>query len=255
MRLQDRVALVTGASTGIGRTIAVRLAEEGAAVAVNYAGHPELANEVAEEITAMGRRAQTFQADISRAEDVKRLAGQVFAAFGRVDILVNNAGVQKRTPFLQMTVADWDSVLAVDLRGTFMLSQAVARGMVERQATGRIINITSVHESVPWIGYASYCVAKAGEGMLTRGMALELAPHQITVNAVAPGAIAGGKNEPLLADPQAIARMEADIPLGRLGQPGEVAGLVAYLASDEASYITGATFYIDGGLTQQIVEH
>lgn len=255
MRLQDKVALVTGANKGIGRAIAVKLGAEGATVALNYRSHPDLAAQIVQEIADMGGRAQAFQADISRPEDVERLTREVFAAFGRVDILVNNAGVQKQKPFLEMGLDDWDGVLSVDLRGTFLLSQAVAQRMVERQVGGRIINITSVHETVPWVGYTSYCTAKAGEGMLTRNMALELAPHQITVNSVAPGAIAAGKNEPWLQDPQAVAEAQADIPLGRLGQPGEVAALVAFLAGDEAGYITGSTYYIDGGMTEQILEH
>jgi len=255
MRLENKVALVTGGNTGIGRAIALKLASEGAAVALHCHSHPEETREVVQAITDMGRQARVFPADLSKAEEVQRLVGQVFGAFGRVDILVNNAGEQREKPFLKMTTEEWDSVLGIDLRGTFMLSQAIAQRMAQHQTGGRIINITSVHETVPWQGYTSYCVAKAGEGMLTRNMALELAPYQITVNAVAPGAIAGGKNEPLLNDPRAMARLQADIPLGRLGQPGEVAGMVAYLAGDEASYVTGSTFYIDGGMSQQVLEH
>jgi len=244
MRLQNKVALVTGGNTGIGRAIALKLAAEGAAIALHCHSHPEETRDVIQAITDMGRRAQVFPADLSQAEHVAQLVRDVFGAFGQVDILVNNAGEQQEKPFLKIGLDEWDSVLGIDLRGTFMLSQAIAQRMVQHQSGGRIINVTSVHETVPWQGYTPYCVAKAGEGMLTRNMALELAPYQITVNAVAPGAIAGGKNEALLNDPQAVARMQADIPLGRLGQPGEVAGMIVYLASDEASYVTGVPPFI-----------
>lgn len=244
------MALVTGASSGIGKAIALEMGRRGAAVAVNYIGHQESANEVARAIGQEGGQAVTIQADVSKPEDVSNLIAKTVSELGGIDVLVNNAGVEKETPFLDMPVEQWDQVTAVDLRGPFLCTQAAAREMA-RRGKGTIINISSVHEDLPFPGYAAYCAAKGALRMLCRNLALELAPHHINIVNVAPGAINTPINQRTLSDPDKKAALEREIPLGRVGEPEEVAKLVCYLASDDASYITGTTIFIDGGLMHQ----
>src|SRR5919202_2204433 len=245
--LSGKVALVTGASSGIGAAIAQEFGRQGARVVVNYVGDPD----PAQAIVARLPEAIAVEADVSQAASVQRMLLQAVERFGGVDVLVNNAGIERQAPFLDKTEADWDAVLAVDLKGPFLCTQAVARDMVRRRARGTIINISSVHEDLPFPGYAAYCAAKGGLRMLCRDLALELAPHRINVVNVAPGAIATPINTETLRDPEKVAALKKEIPLGRVGQPEEVAKLVAYLASDDASYITGTTIVIDGGLMRQ----
>ena len=245
--LSGKVALVTGASSGIGAAIAQEFGRQGARVVVNYVGDPD----PAQAIVAQLPEAIAVEADVSQAASVQRLLRHAVERFGGVDVLVNNAGIERHAPFLDKTEADWDAVLAVDLKGPFLCTQAVARDMVRRRARGTIINISSVHEDLPFPGYAAYCAAKGGLRMLCRDLALELAPYGINVVNVAPGAIATPINTATLADPEKKLALEREIPLGRIGTPEEVASLVAYLASDAAAYITGTTVFIDGGLMRQ----
>lgn len=254
MLLEDRVALVTGASSGIGRAIALRFADEGADVVVDYLTHPNDADAVVRDVQAKGRRGLAVKADVSEVADIRRMVDQAVAHFGRVDICVNNAGVQREAAFLDVTEEDWGFMTGVDLKGAFFVAQACARDMVKR-GRGRILNITSVHQMIAKPRFAPYCAAKGGVGMLTKTLAMELAEHHVNVNAIAPGAIETPMNADVLGDPAALASVCKEIPWGRFGTPEEVAGLAAWLASDQADYVTGATFVIDGGLMQQVVQY
>jgi glucose 1-dehydrogenase len=254
MRLKGRVALITGASSGIGRAIALRFAEEGAHIVVNHFGQEERAKRVCERIEAYGGRALSIEADVSQVVEIHRMVDETIRHFGRVDICVNNAGVQREVPFLEVTEDDWEFMTKVDLKGAFFVAQACARDMVKRRR-GKIINISSVHQEIAKPRFAPYCAAKGGLGMLTKTLAMELAEYKINVNGIAPGAIATPMNEDVLEDPEAEASVCREIPWGRFGRPKEVAALAAWLASDEADYVTGATYFIDGGLTQQVVEY
>ncbi len=254
MELTDRVALVTGANSGIGEAIALRFGRAGADVAVNYRSRPEDAENVRRQIEEMGRRAITIQADISIEDQVRGMVERAIDEFGRIDILVNNAGIQIEKAFLDLTPQDWDAMTCVDLRGTFMVTLYAAREMAARKS-GRIINITSVHQEIPKPYFAPYSAAKAGVGMLTKVLAVELAPYGIKVNNLAPGAIETPMNRDVMEDPEKLERVLGQVPLGRMGRAEEVAEMALYLASDAAEYVTGATFVIDGGLTQQVVEY
>lgn len=249
MDLVGKTALVTGANSGIGRAIALALGNAGADVAVNYVVNGEAAEEVRRQIEGVGRRCIAVKADISQADQVASMVGRTVAELGRIDILVNNAGVQVRKPFVDLTMDDWDRMLSVDLHGAFFVTLYAVREMV-KGGSGRIINITSVHQTVPKPEFAPYCVAKAGVGMLTQVLSSELAPYKINVNNIAPGAIETPMNKDLLENPDLLRKTIDEVPLGRLGRPEEVAAMAVYLASPEADYITGATFVIDGGLSQ-----
>jgi glucose 1-dehydrogenase len=249
MRLEGKIALVTGSSRGIGRAIAIRLASEGADVVVHYNRGLEGARETARDVEAGGRRALVLQADVSRVGEVRRLVGEAVAHFGALDILVNNAGLEIRAPFVDVTEEDFDVQLAVNLKAVFFVTQAVVRHLRERGRPGRIINISSVHEDLPFPDFAPYCASKGGVRMLTRTLAVELRGTGITVNGIAPGAIATEINRALLSDPAKVSALLAQIPLGRLGEPRDVAAVAAFLASPDADYVTGATYFVDGGLT------
>jgi glucose 1-dehydrogenase len=248
MDLRGTVAIVTGAASGIGKAIAQRFAEDGAAVVIDYVSHAEQAAEVVNGITQGGGLALAVEADVSQPEDVSHLVEESVRAFGHHDILVNNAGIEHRAPFLETPLDLWAKVIAADLTGPWICGQCAARRMVEQGTGGRILNITSVHEDLPMPTNAPYCAAKGGVRMLMRTLALELAPHRITVNDIAPGAIDTPMDANLKQDPEKMRALLAEIPLGRMGQPEEVAGMAAYLASDSAAYVTGSTFFIDGGL-------
>ena len=254
MRLEGRVAIVTGASSGIGQGIAKRLATEGAKVVVDYVGQPEGAQETARAIKAAGGEVEIVQADVTVPSAIHTLVESAWSRFGSADILVNNAGLEKKSSFFDTTEADYDKVMDVNLRGPFFLSQAFVRRLRDAKRPGRIVNISSVHEDMVFPGFATYCCSKGGLRMLMRDLAVELGPLGITVNNVAPGAIATPINKSLLDNKQELDALLANIPLGRLGTPEDVAGLVAFLASDDAAYITGSTFVVDGGLMRNYRE-
>lgn len=248
MNLSGKVALVTGATSGIGKATALALSHQGAAVAVNYYGEPGHGDAVVSEIEQAGGKAIAVAGDVSKGDEVRRMVQQTVEQLGALTVLVNNAGIEAQTPFLEKSEEEWDRTIAVDLKGVFLCTQTVAKELVRTGTPGTIINISSVHEDLAFPGYADYCAAKGGLRMLCRNLALELAPHNINVVNVAPGAIATPINDATLNDPAKKAKLEHSIPLHRIGQPEEVAQLVAYLASDAASYITGTTIFIDGGL-------
>lgn len=253
MRLAGKVAVVTGSSQGIGKGIAIRLAAEGAKVVINYRSHPEGAQATLEEVQAAGGDCHlagfSVQADLGMVDDVQRLIDESVEHYGQLDILVNNAGIEKHAPFWDVTEADYDKVLDVNLKGVFFASQAFAKHLIATERPGKIINISSVHEDLPFPNFAAYCASKGGVKMLARNLAVELAPYGITINNVAPGAIETPINSKLLNDPAKLGALLQNIPLNRLGKPEDVAGLVAFLASSDADYITGSTFFVDGGLT------
>jgi 3-oxoacyl-[acyl-carrier protein] reductase len=245
-RLAGKTALVTGGSRGIGRAIALALARAGADVAVNYRERADAAAAVAAAIAALGRRSLTLQADVTQRPAVEAMIEQLYAAWGRLDVLVNNAGVLRRTPFLEIADAEWDWMLAVNLRAYFVVGQTVARRMVAQRG-GVIVNVSSVGQRLAGRGLAHYCVAKAGVGMLTQAMALELAPHNIRVNAVCPGTVLTDLNRADAARPEWLEAQLARLALPRLGTPEDVAGAVVFLASDEARLAVGTSLYLDSG--------
>ncbi len=247
-RLAGQAAIVTGASRGIGAALAKGLAREGAAVIVNYSRSALEAEQVAEGIRRSGGRAIIVPADVQDLSQHERLVAAALENFGRLDILVNNAGVEYRESFLTTTEAQFDHTLGVNLKGVYFLSQRVAREMVRAGRGGRIINISSCHDSVPLNLRSAYSISKGGLAMLTRSLALELAEHRIAVNTVSPGAILTDMNRASLSRPAARARLVAHIPAGRIGNPDDCVGAVVFLASPEADYITGATICVDGGL-------
>lgn len=247
MKLKGKVVLVTGAGTGIGKGIALAAAEEGGRLGVNDISE-DAAAAVAEEIRSNGADAVAAPGNVSSARDVERFIEAVTAAFGPIDVLVNNAGVQTEAPFWEISEETWDWVIDTNLKGTFLCSRRTAKQMIPRKY-GRIINISSVHQEIPRHGIGHYAASKGGIHMLTKVMALELAPYGINVNCVAPGAIATAMNQRLLDSRGALDALERTIPRGRIGQPIDVAPAVIYLASDEADYVTGSTIFVDGGLS------
>jgi glucose 1-dehydrogenase len=251
---QGKVAIVTGASSGIGQGIAKRLGCDGARVIVDYIGTPEGAEETERAIEQCGSQGKIVQADVTRQEDIAKLIDTAWNQFGSADILVNNAGMETKSMFWDTPEAEYDKIMAVNLRGPFFLTQAFVRRLRDAKKPGRIINISSVHEDMAFPGFSTYCCSKGGLRMLMRNLSVELGPLGITVNNVAPGAIATPINKSLLEDKPKLNALLGNIPLGRLGTPDDVAGLVAFLASDEASYVTGSTFVIDGGLMRSYRE-
>ena len=241
-----RVAIVTGSDSGIGEATAVALAEAGCDVGVTWHEDEEGAAQTAAAVRAAGRRAAVARLDLLRLEEAAGVVDRLAGDLGGLDVLVNNAGTGIATPFLDQTLEDWRRVLDVDLTGAFVVAQAAARRMVAAGRGGRIVNVTSVHEHVPLEGAAAYCAAKGGLGLLTKVMALELAGHGITVNAVAPGEVATAMTGNEDTDPHTVKR--PGIPLGRPGHAREIAAAVVWLASEDAGYATGASFVIDGGL-------
>lgn len=251
MRLQNKVAIVTGSASGIGQAIAIRFAREGAAVVVDYVGKPDVPSETERQIASFGGRSVAVAADVSKPDDVRNLVDQAVAAFGRIDIVVNNAGIEKKLAFVDYPLEGLQKILAVNLVGPFLVSQAAARQMIKQNQGGRLINISSVHEDLPMPTNAAYCASKGGLRMLMRTIAVELAKDRITVNNIGPGAVFTPIDADVEAKPEMEKALMAEIPLNRWGKPEEIAGLAVYLASDEAAYITGATYFIDGGMLRQ----
>jgi glucose 1-dehydrogenase len=249
MKLIGKKALVTGSNQGIGQAIALRLAEEGADIIIDYVTHPETAAETVQMVEKSGRRAVAIQADISKVGDTARMVEEAVQALGGLDILVNNAGVEKNAPFWEVTEADYNFVLDINLKGAFFATQAFVRHRMEVKQSGKVINVSSVHEDLPFPHFTSYCASKGGMKMVMRNLSIELAPFGITVNNIAPGAIETPINTALLHDPTKLNALLQNIPLARLGKSTDVAGVAAFLASADADYITGATIVVDGGLT------
>ena len=253
MRLQDKVALITGTSSGIGKAIATRFVAEGARVVVNYRPGKQSDADAAQALVSdLGPAAIPIAADVSRRADVERMMEEAVAHFGRLDIAVNNAGIEIKKPFLDVTDEEWNRVMGVNLFGAYVVSQLAARQMVKQGNGGKLIFVSSVHEDIPFPEFTAYCASKGGVRMMMRNLAMELAPHKINVNNIAPGAIATPINQAVLDDPTALKNATSEIPWGRFGRPEEVASVAVFLASDEAEYVTGSTYYVDGGLTQQV---
>ncbi len=247
--LRDRRALVTGGSSGIGAAIARHLAAAGARVAVNYVVNPELATSLARELDRRVRGAMALQADVSDAAQVGEMFAAIDRAWGGLDILVNNAGVDgPRAVVWEADAKEWERVLRIDLLGSFHCAREALKHMVARRS-GVVLNLTSVHEKIPWSGYSAYTAAKAGVSMLTKTLAQEAAPFGVRVVALAPGAIRTPINQGVWGDPASLGDLLTKIPLGRIGEPEEVARVAAFLVSDAASYLTGSTVYVDGAMT------
>jgi glucose 1-dehydrogenase len=248
MKLQGRNALVTGSDQGIGQAIALKLAEEGADVAVNYRKNEQGGEETADQIRKMGRRSAAIQADVGHIPEGRKLVDDAIAAIGPLHILVNNAGIEKRASFLDVSEEDYRAVIEVNMTAPFFLAQTFVRKLVDERRPGKVINISSVHEELPFPHFTPYCMAKGGLKMMMRNLAVELGSCGVTVNNIAPGAIETPINKKMLSDPELVKTVTKNIPLGRIGKPEDVAALAAFLASSEADYVTGSTFYVDGGL-------
>jgi glucose 1-dehydrogenase len=248
-RLLGRKVLVTGSSKGIGRGIAIRLAQEGADVVINYNSDLRGAEEALAEVEALGRRGVIVKANLGTVAEVRDLVARSTDALGGLDVLVNNAGIEKHAAFWDVTENDFDAVLNVNLKGVFFATQAFVQACIAARRPGKIINISSVHEELPFPNFTAYCASKGGVRMLTRTLAVELGPLGITINSIAPGAIETPINTKLLNDPVKLKSLVRQIPLGRLGKPNDVAGLAVFLASPDSDYVTGTTYLIDGGLT------
>nr|WP_201280643.1 glucose 1-dehydrogenase [Hassalia byssoidea] len=255
INLQGKVALVTGSSQGIGQAIAVHLAQAGADIVIDYRSHPDGAKETLAKVEAAGQKGHIVQADLSSVSDIRKLVSEGVRHFGKLDILVNNAGVDgKNADFWDIAEADYDLVLNINLKGTFFTTQAFVQHLIETKQTGKIINISSVHEEMAFPHFTSYCASKGGVKMMMRNLAVELGSMGITINNIAPGAIETPINTKLLNDPVKLNSLKQNIPLGRLGKPEDIAPMVAFLASSGADYVTGATFYVDGGLIRNYHE-
>ena len=246
MDLAGKVAIVTGAGSGIGYTIAERLAQAGAAVCVSYLGYEDDAKALAARLP----RAIAVKADVSKQADVQAMVDTTVSQFGSVDVLINNAGLERSMPFLEIDEATWDLMIDVDLKGAFFCAQACGRVMRDTGKGGTIVNISSIHEDVPFPGFTPYCAAKGGLRMMMRNAAIELAQYNIRINNVAPGAIATPINSETLNHPKRVAMLKMIVPLKRMGKPEEVAEVALFLASDASSYVTGSTYYVDGGMVR-----
>ena len=250
MDLDGKVAIVTGGNTGIGKAIVLALAGRGARVVIDWVAHPDAEEVLERQLAALGDRAIGVRADVSRIDELERLIAAAVAAFGRLDVMVNNAGVETRTSVLDTTEAQYEKVLAINLKSAFFGTQLAARRMIAQGGGGRIVNVTSVHEDWPMPGNTAYCVSKGGMRMLTRTAGVELAPHGILVVGVGPGAVETPINASTEADPAKLATLNAAIPLGRMAKPEEIGSVVAFLAGDGARYVTATTIFADGGLMQ-----
>lgn len=250
MNLKNKVAIVTGGNSGIGLAIALELARQGANIVIDFVSHPEAADALEKQILALGDQAISVKADVSKVSELQTLVDTAVQKFGHLDIMVNNAGVETRTSVLDTTEEQYEKVLAINLKSAFFGTQLAARQMIKQGGGGRIINISSVHEDWPMPGNTAYCVSKGGMRMLTRTAGVELAPHNILVVGVGPGAVATPINLSTMNDPALLKKLDSAIPLGRMARPEEVARVVAFLASEGASYVTATTVFTDGGIMQ-----
>ncbi len=248
MALHGKVAIVTGGNTGIGKSIVLALAREGANVVIDYIADPEATEELEKQVAALGDTAIGVDADVSKVSDLQMLVDAAVKQFGRLDVMVNNAGIETRSSVLDTTEEQYEKVLEVNLKSAFFGTQIAAKQMIAQGGGGRIINITSVHEDWPMPGNTPYCLSKGGVRMLTRTAGVELGPHGITVVGVGPGAIATPINAATMADPAKMKTLDAAIPLGRMADPDEIGSVVAFIASDAASYVTATTVFADGGI-------
>ena len=251
MNLENKVAIVTGAATGIGRAIATKFVKEGAAVAIDYVGKSDHADALVSALRTIGGKVVAIAADVSDSKQVAMLFEETVKQFGRLDVLVNNAGIEKKMPFVDTPEEEWNKILAVNLTGPFLCSQRAAKHMIAQGNGGRIINISSVHEDLPMPTNGPYCATKGGLRMLMRTIAVELAAHDILVNNIAPGAVDTPMDAELKSDSEEMRTLLAEIPMKRMGKPEEIAEMCAFLASSGASYSTGATFFVDGGMIRQ----
>lgn len=252
--LQGKVALITGSSSGIGQGIAKKFAEEGAKVVIDYIGNPEGADATLKMVQQAGSEGVTVQADVTKMPDLHNLVDSAYSKFGSLDILVNNAGMEIESFFTDVKETDYDKVMAVNLKGPFFLTQYFVQKLIGAKKPGRIVNISSVHEDMPFPNFASYCISKGGMRMFMRDLCVELGPKDITINNIAPGAIETPINKKLMQNKGEMQALLKNIPLNRLGTVDDVAELAAFLASDKAGYITGATYVIDGGLMRSYHE-
>jgi len=250
MNLQGKVAIVTGGNSGIGMAIVLELAKQGANIVIDYIANPEAAETLEKQVVALGDQATGVQADVSKVGDLRKLIDSAVQTFGRVDIMVNNAGVETRTSVLDTTEAQYEKVLAINLKSAFFGTQLAAQQMIKQGGGGRIINITSVHEDWPMPGNTAYCLSKGGMRMLTRTAGVELAPHNILVVGVGPGAVATPINTATMKDAVLLAKLDSAIPMGRMAKPEEIGSIVAFLAGSGASYMTATTVFADGGIMQ-----
>jgi glucose 1-dehydrogenase len=250
MNLKDKVAIVTGGNSGIGLSIVLELAKRGATIVIDYIAHPEATEALEKQVAALGDKVMGVKADVSKTAELQNLIDAAVKNFGRLDIMINNAGVETRTSVLDTTEEQYEKVLAINLKSAFFGTQFAAIQMIKQGGGGRIINITSVHEDWPMPGNTAYCLSKGGMRMLTRTAGVELAPHNILVVGVGPGAVATPINLSTMQDPALMKKLNSAIPLGRMAQPEEIGSVVAFLAGDEAGYITATTIFADGGIMQ-----
>ena len=254
--LAGQPAIVTGANSGIGKAVALGLARAGADVAINYVTHPETADEVAHEIEAMGRKAITVKADVSKEDEVEAMYAAAIAQFGTLHISVSNAGLQRDAKLDEMTLDEWNTVIGINLTGQFLCARAATREFKKRgviaavsKAAGKIICMSSVHQVIPWAGHANYAASKGGINMLMQSVAQEMAPFFIRVNSIGPGAIRTPINTSAWSTPEAYASLMTLVPYKRIGEPEDIAQAAVWLASDASDYVTGATLFVDGGMT------
>jgi len=248
MSLKGKIAIVTGGNSGIGMAIVLELAKQGANIVIDYVSHPEATEALEKQVVALGDQTIGVDEDVSKVADLQKLINAAVEKFGRVDVMVNNAGVETRTSVLNTTEQQYEKVLAINLKSAFFGTQLAAQQMIKQGGGGRIINITSVHEDWPMPGNTAYCLSKGGMRMLTRTAGVELAPHNILVVGVGPGAVATPINLSTMKDPALMKKLDDAIPLRRMAKPEEIASVVAFLAGDGASYMTATTIFADGGI-------
>jgi glucose 1-dehydrogenase len=248
MTLQGKVCIVTGGNSGIGKSVVLALAKQGANVVIDYVADEQATEDLEKQVVALGDQAIGVEADVSKVADLQRLVDTAVKSFGRVDVMVNNAGVETRSGILDTTEAQFEKVMEINLKSAFFGTQLAAKQMIKQGDGGRIVNITSVHEDWPMPGNAPYCLSKGGMRMLTRTAGVELAQHNILVVGIGPGAVATPINTETIEDPKKMKTLDRAIPLGRMAEPAEIGGAVAFLAGDAASYITATTIFVDGGI-------